>query len=390
MVSISNLEVSFSGTTLFEDVTFMVNPRDRIGLVGKNGAGKSTLLKIIKGEQTPTGGHVAIPEGVEIGYLPQIMKTTDGKTVIEEALTAFAHLQELEKKQEQITHQLGERTDYESPEYMRLIEQLHELGDRYHLLGGENREGEAEKALMGLGFKRSDFARPTTEFSGGWRMRIELAKILLQRPNLLLLDEPTNHLDIESIQWLEDYLKSYPGALILISHDRAFLDNVTNRTIELLLGKAHDYAVSYSKYVVLRRERREQQLAAYRNQQKTIEKTEEFIERFRYKATKSNQVQSRIRQLEKIDRIEVDDEDTAALNIKFPPAPRSGNVVYTARDVQKRFGEKVIFFQRQHQRGTRRAHSSGGAQRRGQNHHEPHTRGTATARAGRVNAGAQR
>ena len=343
LVSISNLEVSFSGATLFDGVTFMVNPRDRIGLVGKNGAGKSTLLKIIVGQQTPTSGHVAVPDGLAVGYLPQIMKVSDGRTVMDEALTAYAHVQQLEQKLEHITRELGERTDYESSEYARLIERLNEVSDRYHMLGGDNREGEAEKSLLGLGFKRSDFGRPTTEFSGGWRMRIELAKILLQRPDLILLDEPTNHLDIESIQWLEEYLKTYPGALILISHDRAFLDAVTNRTVELLLGKAYDYAVSYSKYVELRRERREQQLSAYRNQQKAIEKTEEFIERFRYKATKSNQVQSRIKQLEKIARIEIDDEDTAALNIKFPPAPRSGNVVYLAKEVQKRFGDNVIF-----------------------------------------------
>jgi ATP-binding cassette subfamily F protein 3 len=321
----------------------MVNPRDRIGLVGKNGAGKSTLLKIIAGLQAPTGGHVAIPDGVEVGYLPQIMQVSDGRTVMDEALTAYAHLQNLEQKLEHITKELGERLDYESNEYAKLIERLNEVNDRYHMLGGDNREGEAEKALLGLGFKRSDFGRQTTEFSGGWRMRIELAKILLQHPDIILLDEPTNHLDIESIQWLEEYLKSYSGALILISHDRAFLDAVTNRTVELLLGKAYDYNVPYSKYVELRKERREQQLAAYRNQQKTIEKTEEFIERFRYKATKSNQVQSRIKQLEKIDRIEIDDEDTASLNIKFPPAPRSGNVVYLAKEVQKRFDDKVIF-----------------------------------------------
>jgi ATP-binding cassette subfamily F protein 3 len=343
LVSISNLEVSFSGATLFDSVTFMVNPRDRIGLVGKNGAGKSTLLKIIVGLQTPTGGHVAVPDGIEVGYLPQIMKVSDGRTVMDEALTAYAHLQHLEQKLESITKELGERTDYESADYAKLIERLNEVSDRYHLLGGDNREGEAEKALMGLGFKRSDFTRPTTEFSGGWRMRIELAKILLQHPDLILLDEPTNHLDIESIQWLEEYLKSYSGALILISHDRAFLDAVTTRTVELLLGKAYDYNVPYSKYVGLRKERREQQLSAYRNQQKAIEKTEEFIERFRYKATKSNQVQSRIKQLEKIERIEIDDEDTVSLNIKFPPAPRSGNVAYLAKDLQKRFGEKVIF-----------------------------------------------
>ncbi|MDR3188393.1 MAG: ATP-binding cassette domain-containing protein, partial [Prevotellaceae bacterium] len=339
----SNLEVSFSGATLFDGVTFMVNPRDRIGLVGKNGAGKSTLLKIIVGLQTPTGGHVAVPDDIEVGYLPQIMRVSDGRTVMDEALTAYAHLQQLEQKLEHITGELGARTDYESDGYAKLIERLNEVTDRYHMLGGANREGEAEKALMGLGFKRSDFTRPTTEFSGGWRMRIELAKILLKRPDLILLDEPTNHLDIESIQWLEEYLKSYPGALILISHDRAFLDAVTNRTVELLLGKAYDYSVPYSKYVELRRERREQQLSAYRNQQKAIEKTEEFIERFRYKATKSNQVQSRIKQLEKIDRIEIDDEDTVSLNIKFPPALRSGNVVYLAKEVQKRFGDKVIF-----------------------------------------------
>lgn len=343
MVSIDNLVVAFNGTILFDNVTFMVNPRDRIGLVGKNGAGKSTLLKIITGLQNPTSGHVAIPDGIELGYLPQIMKVSDGRTVMEEALMAFAHLQDLERRIEEITVELGERTDYESDSYMKLIEQLNEVNDKYHILGGDNREGEAEKALMGLGFKRSDFTRQTTEFSGGWRMRIELAKILLQHPDLILLDEPTNHLDIESIQWLEDYLKNYSGALILISHDRAFLDAVTNRTIELLLGKAYDYRVPYSKYVELRKERREQQVAAYTNQQKAIEKTEEFIERFRYKATKSNQVQSRIKMLEKIDRIEIDDEDTSALNMKFPPAPRSGQVVYQAKDVSKRFDDKVIF-----------------------------------------------
>ncbi|MDR3297156.1 MAG: ABC-F family ATP-binding cassette domain-containing protein [Prevotellaceae bacterium] len=345
MVSISNLNVSFNGTSLFDGVTFMVNERDRIGLVGKNGAGKSTLLKIIKGVQEPTSGQVALPDNIEVGYLPQIMKVSDGRTVLDETLRAFEHLQLLEQRLERIQRELAERTDYESDSYSNLIVKLTDATDRYHLLGGDNREGEAEKALLGLGFRRSDFARSTGEFSGGWRMRIELAKILLQRPDLILLDEPTNHLDIESIQWLEDYLKTYPGAVILISHDRAFLDAVTNRTIELLLGKAYDYNVPYSKYVVLRRERREQQLAAYRNQQKTIEKTEEFIERFRYKATKSNQVQSRIKQLEKIERIEIDDEDTASLNIKFPPAPRSGNVVYVGKEVSKQFDEKLIFAQ---------------------------------------------
>ncbi|MGL4363656.1 MAG: ABC-F family ATP-binding cassette domain-containing protein [Bacteroidales bacterium] len=343
MVSISNLDVSFNGSSLFEDVTFMVNPRDRIGLVGKNGAGKSTLLKIIMGIQKPTSGHIAIPDGVELGYLPQIMKVNDERTVMSETLTAFAHLQDLEQNLQDLTKELEVRTDYESDEYMQLIERLHDANERYHLLDGDNCEGSAERALLGLGFKREDFSRLTSEFSGGWRMRIELAKILLKRPNLLLLDEPTNHLDIESIQWLEIYLKNYAGALMLISHDRVFLDAVTNRTVELLLGKVHDYGVAYSKYVVLRKERREQQLASYRNQQKAIEKTEEFIERFRYKASKSNQVQSRIKQLEKTARIEIDDEDTVALNIKFPPAPRSGNIVYTAKNLQKKFDDKVIF-----------------------------------------------
>ncbi|GHT65795.1 ABC transporter ATP-binding protein [Bacteroidia bacterium] len=343
MISFSNLVVAFNGTTLFNDVTFMVNPRDRIGLVGKNGAGKSTLLKIAVGLQTPTAGQVAIPDGIEIGYLPQIMKVADNQSVMQETLTAFERLQRLEAKIANITDQLNTRTDYESEGYMKLIEKLTEYNDKLHILDSNNREGEAEKALIGLGFKRSDFTRATKEFSGGWRMRIELAKILLRHPDVILLDEPTNHLDIESIQWLEDYLKNYAGALILISHDRAFLDAVTTRTIELVLGTAHDYNVPYSRYVVLRKERREQQMSAYQNQQRTIEKTEEFIERFRYKATKSNQVQSRIKMLEKIDRIEIEDEDASAMNIKFPPAPRSGNIVYEAKDVAKRFGSKTIF-----------------------------------------------
>jgi ATP-binding cassette subfamily F protein 3 len=343
MVSINNLTVEFGGFTLFDGVAFAIGARDRIGLVGKNGAGKSTLLKILIGKQTPTAGQVAIPPDYTLGYLPQQMAVTDGKTVLEETLTAFAPLQNLQKAIAHITQQLAERTDYESAAYHKLIVQLNDANDHYHVLGGDNQEGEAEKNLLGLGFKRSDFQRPTSEFSGGWRMRIELAKILLQRPQLLLLDEPTNHLDIESIQWLEDYLKDYNGAVLLISHDRALLDSVTNRTVELLLGKAYDYKVPYSKYVVLRRERREQQMAAYENQQRLIEKTEEFIERFRYKATKSNQVQSRIKQLEKIERIEIDDEDTAALHIKFPPAPRAGQVVLSAKDVTKRYGNHTVF-----------------------------------------------
>ena len=343
MVSINNLTVEFGGFTLFDGVSFAIGTRDRIGLVGKNGAGKSTLLKILIGKQTPTAGQVAIPADYTLGYLPQQMAVTGGKTVFEETLTAFAPLQNLQKNIAHITRQLAERTDYESKAYHKLIVQLNDANDHYHVLGGDNQEGDAEKTLLGLGFKRSDFHRPTSEFSGGWRMRIELAKILLQRPQLLLLDEPTNHLDIESIQWLEDYLKDYNGAVLLISHDRTLLDSVTNRTVELLLGKAYDYKAPYSKYVVLRRERREQQMAAYANQQRMIEKTEEFIERFRYKATKSNQVQSRIKQLEKIERIEIDDEDTAAAHIKFPPAPRAGQVVLSAKEVTKRYGNHTIF-----------------------------------------------
>jgi ATP-binding cassette subfamily F protein 3 len=343
MVSINNLTVEFGGFTLFNGVSFAIGVRDRIGLVGKNGAGKSTLLKILIGRQTPTAGQVAIPPDYTLGYLPQQMAVTDGKTVLEETLTAFALLQKLQKNIAHITQQLAERTDYESDAYHKLIVQLNDDNDHYQVLGGDNQEGEAERTLLGLGFKRSDFQRPTSEFSGGWRMRIELAKILLQRPQLLLLDEPTNHLDIESIQWLEDYLKEYNGAVLLISHDRVLLDSVTNRTIELLLGKAYDYKASYSKYVALRRERREQQMAAYENQQRMIEKTEDFIERFRYKTTKSNQVQSRIKQLEKIERIEIDDEDTASLHIKFPPAPRSGQVVLSAKEVTKRYGSHTIF-----------------------------------------------
>jgi ATP-binding cassette subfamily F protein 3 len=343
MVSVNNISVEFSGYTLLDNVSFAINPRDRIGLVGKNGAGKSTLLKILVGKQTPTAGQVVVPADYTIGYLPQQMAVADGRTVLEETLQAFACLHDLQNRIGCITQELASRTDYESDGYHKLIEQLNETNDHYYLLGGDNQEGEAEKTLLGLGFKRSDFLRATSEFSGGWRMRIELAKILLQRPQLLLLDEPTNHLDIESIQWLEDYLKDYNGALTLISHDRVFLDNVTNRTIELLLGKAYDYKVNYSKYVVLRRERREQQMAAYENQQRMIEKTEEFIERFRYKATKSNQVQSRIKQLEKVERIEIDDEDTRTLHIKFPPAPRSGQVALSVKDAGKRFGEQTIF-----------------------------------------------
>ena len=343
MVSADNLTVSFGGFTLFDNISFMVNENDRIGLVGKNGAGKSTLLKIFVGAQQATSGNVSVPRDFTMGYLPQQMAVSDGKTVFEEALTAFEQLNTLESEMDHLSNELSLRSDYESEEYTRIITRLHDTSERLRILGVESKEGDTEQTLLGLGFRRSDFHKSTSIFSGGWRMRIELAKILLAKPQMLLLDEPTNHLDIESIQWLESYLKSCSGALILISHDRAFLDGVTNRTIEISLGKAYDYRVSYSKYVELRRERREQQSAAYENQRKMIEKTEEFIERFRYKASKSNQVQSRIKQLEKLDLIEIDDEDLAKLNIKFPPAPRSGAVVFRSKDLEKRYDEKKIF-----------------------------------------------
>jgi ATP-binding cassette subfamily F protein 3 len=321
----------------------MINAHDRIGLVGKNGAGKSTLLKILMKMQNPTSGIVSCPADVTVGYLPQQMPHYDHLSVFDEVMKAFDILQNIEKQIESLTDDLAKYTDYNSPEYLKTIEKLNEANDLYNIHGGENREASIEQTLMGLGFKRSDFERKTSEFSGGWRMRIELAKILLRRPNLILLDEPTNHLDIESIQWLEDYLKVYEGALVLISHDRAFLNNVTTRTIEISLGKIYDYKVPYSKFVELRNERREQQIAAYQNQQKLIEDTRDFINKFRYKPTKSNQVQSRIKQLEKLDIIEVDDEDNSALRIKFPPAPRSGQVVFEAKNVGKQFGTHVVF-----------------------------------------------
>ena len=343
MISLDNLSISYGGWTLFDGISFMINPKDRIGLVGKNGAGKTTLLRVITGEQQPTEGAVTINGECSIGYLPQQMRVADTTTLIAETAKAFDEVLKIEADIERLTTEIGSRTDYESVEYEELIHQLNLANDRYHILGGDTRDADIERTLLGLGFKRTDFERPTREFSGGWRMRIELAKLLLKRPSIFLLDEPTNHLDIESIQWLEEYLKSYNGAVLLISHDRAFLDNVTTRTIEISLGKAYDYKVPYSKYVVLRAERREQQMAAYENQQRLIEKTEEFIEKFRYKPTKSNQVQSRVKQLEKLERIEVDEEDLSRLNIKFPPAPRSGQIVADVKEVGKAFGEKRIF-----------------------------------------------
>ena len=343
MISVDNLTVSFGGWDLFKDISFLINPKDRIGLVGKNGAGKSTMLKVLTGEQPPSSGGVSRNGDCTIGYLPQQMKVADTTTLYAETEAAFGEVIDLEKEIAHLTEQITVRTDYESKEYETLLHRLNDCNDRFQILGGLNREAEIEKTLLGLGFKRSDFTRATSEFSGSWRMRIELAKLLLRRPSLFLLDEPTNHLDIESIEWLESYLKEYNGAVVLISHDRAFLDNVTTRTIEISLGKATDYKVPYSRYVELRNERRQQQMAAYLNQQKMIEQTEDFIERFRYKPTKSNQVQSRIKQLEKIERIEIEEEDLATLNIKFPPAPRSGQVVVEAKEAGKSFGEKHVF-----------------------------------------------
>ena len=343
MISLDNLSVSYGGFTLFDNISLLINPKDRIGLVGRNGAGKTTLLRLITGEQQPTAGAVTINSDCTIGYLPQTMRVADTTSLVEEAGKAFAEVLALEADLTRLTAEIAERTDYESEAYAQLLHRLDETQTRYNLLGGDTREADIEKTLLGLGFKRSDFGRATSEFSGGWRMRIELAKLLLRRPSIFLLDEPTNHLDIESIQWLEEYLKNYNGAVLLISHDRAFLDNVTTRTVELSLGRITDYKVPYSKYVELRAERRAQQLAAYENQQRMIEKTEEFIEKFRYKPTKSNQVQSRIKQLERLERLEVEEEDTATLNIKFPPAPRSGQIVAEIREAGKSFGEKHVF-----------------------------------------------
>ena len=343
MISLDNLTVSYGGWTLFDNISFLINPKDRIGLVGKNGAGKTTLLRIITGEQQPTSGAVTINGECTIGYLPQTMRVADTTTLVDETAKAFDEVLRLEAEIADLTREITVRTDYESAAYEQLLHRLNDAQDRYHILGGETRDADIEKTLLGLGFKREDFGRATSEFSGGWRMRIELAKLLLRRPSIFLLDEPTNHLDIESIQWLEEYLKNYNGAVLLISHDRAFLDNVTNRTVELSLGRITDYKVPYSKYVVLRAERRAQQLAAYENQQRMIEKTEEFIEKFRYKPTKSNQVQSRIKQLERLERLEVEEEDLATLNIKFPPAPRSGQIVAEINEAGMSFGAKHVF-----------------------------------------------
>ena len=343
MVSVDNLKVEFGVTPLFEDVSYVINKRDRIALVGKNGAGKSTMLKILAGIQAPTSGSVSVPRDVTIGYLPQVMILSDKHTVMEEAEMAFEHIFELQASIERMNQELADRTDYDSENYRKLIEKFTHDNERFLMMGGTNYTAEIERTLMGLGFSREDFNRPTSEFSGGWRMRIELAKLLLRRPDVLLLDEPTNHLDIESIQWLENFLKTSAGAVVLVSHDRAFINNVTNRTIEISCGHIYDYKVAYDEFVVLRKERREQQLRAYENQQKQIQDTEDFIERFRYKATKAVQVQSRIKQLEKIVPIEIDDEDNSALRLKFPPAMRSGNYPVICDGVKKAYGSHIVF-----------------------------------------------
>ena len=343
MISIEGLTVEFGANPLFDNITYVVNKRDRIALVGKNGAGKTTMLRIIAGLQEPTSGRVNRPKDLSIGYLPQQMQLSDTRTVMQEAEQAFAHIFELRSRVERMNEELASRTDYDSDDYQELIERISTATEQLALAGSANYQAEIERTLMGLGFLRTDFDRPTAEFSGGWRMRIELAKLLLQHHDVLLLDEPTNHLDIESIQWLENFLATRAGTVMLVSHDRAFIDNVTNRTIEISLGRIFDYQVNYSKYVVLRQERLEQQQRAYDNQQKQIQDTEAFIERFRYKATKAVQVQSRIKQLEKIDRIEVDEVDTSHISLRFPPAPRSGDYPVIADDVRKCYGEHLVF-----------------------------------------------
>lgn len=343
MISIQNLSVEFSSKSLFDNVSYVINKKDRIALVGKNGVGKSTMLKIIAGLQSPTSGVVSVANDIVIGYLPQQMVLSDSRTLIEETRLAFENINRLKQQLDDVNLELQQRTDYDSDGYKALIDKMTHLTEYVAMLGSENCEAEMEKTLIGLGFLRSDFNRPTSEFSGGWRMRVELAKLLLRRPNVLLLDEPTNHLDIESIQWLENFLKTKAEAVVLVSHDRAFIDNVTNRTIEISCGKIYDYSVNYSKFVELRKERVEQQMRAYQNQQKQIQDTEAFIERFRYKATKSVQVQSRIKQLEKIERIEVDEVDNSAINLRFPPAPRSGDYPVIAEGVAKSYGDHLVF-----------------------------------------------
>ena len=343
MISLENIYMEFSATPLLEDVTFVINKKDRIALVGKNGAGKSTLLKMLSGLQSPTSGVIAIPKECTIGYLPQVMVLSDNHTVMEEAELAFEHIFEMQAEIQRLNQELSDRTDYDSESYHKLIDRFTHENERFLLMGGTNYQAEIERTLIGLGFKREDFDRPTSEFSGGWRMRIELAKLLLKHPDVLLLDEPTNHLDIESIQWLENFLKTSANAVVLVSHDRAFINNVTTRTIEINCRRIYDYKVPYDQFMVLRKERREQQIRAYENQQKQIQETEDFIERFRYKATKAVQVQSRIKQLEKIVPIEVDEEDNTCLRLKFPPAPRSGSYPIITENLKKAYGNHIVF-----------------------------------------------
>ena len=343
MISIEGLSVAFGGNTLFDNITYVINKKDRIALVGKNGAGKSTMLKIIAGLQAPTSGNVNMPKDLTVGYLPQQMNLSDTRTVMEEAEQAFSHISQMQERLDRMNQELADRTDYDSESYMALVEKFTHESERFQMMGGMNYQAELERTLMGLGFVREDFDRPTREFSGGWRMRIELAKLLLRRPDVLLLDEPTNHLDIESIQWLENFLATKANAVVLVSHDRAFINNVTNRTLEISCGRVFDYKVKYDEYVRLRAERREQQLRAYENQQKEIADIKEFIERFRYKPTKAVQVQSRIKQLEKMVPIEVDEVDNSALRLKFPPALRSGDYPLICEGVRKAYGEHVVF-----------------------------------------------
>ena len=343
MISVEGLAVEFGGTTLFSDISFQINEKDRIALMGKNGAGKSTLLKILAGVRQPTRGHVGVPKDCTVAYLPQHLMTEDGRTVFEEASQAFAHLHEMEAEINRLNEELTTRTDYESDDYMALIERVASMSEKFYAIDLTHFEEDVEKTLLGLGFERTDFARPTSDFSGGWRMRIELAKLLLQNPDVLLLDEPTNHLDIESIQWLEDFLINSGKAVIVISHDRKFVDNITTRTIEVTMGRIYDYKVNYSHYLELRKERREQQMKQYEEQQKMIQETKDFIERFKGTYSKTLQVQSRVKMLEKLELVEVDEEDTSALRLKFPPSPRSGSYPVIMEGVGKAYGDQVVF-----------------------------------------------
>lgn len=343
MISVDGIAVEFGGTTLFSDISFQINEKDRIALMGKNGAGKSTLLKILAGVRQPTRGKVSVPKECVVAYLPQHLMTEDNRTVFEEASQAFAHLHEMEQEIERLNKELSERTDYESDSYMELIEKVSSMSEKFYAIDLTHFEEDVEKTLIGLGFERTDFSRPTSDFSGGWRMRIELAKLLLQNPDVLLLDEPTNHLDIESIQWLEDFLISSGKAVVVISHDRKFVDNITTRTIEVTMGRIYDYKVNYSQYLQLRKERREQQMKQYEEQQKMIQETKDFIERFKGTYSKTLQVQSRVKMLEKLQLIEVDEEDTSALRLKFPPSPRSGSYPVIMEGVGKSYGDHVVF-----------------------------------------------